>query len=182
MAWRIKNLSAVILMAAAFFWSAPCIGAYGAGAGTTDYNYARLRVARIAPGLEALAGEKPPIVITPEIKKDACVLPNGNILITAGLIESCKSDDELAFVIAHELSHVLAKDFENSGTSLTGSDGVPESELREIRADMRAAHFVKKAGYDPYASIRILGRLTNGAGLKLRLERLSSYLNAMPGR
>ena len=150
--------------------------AYSADTPAADYNGARLRVARIAPGLETLAGQKPPIIVTPELKKDACVLPNGNIIITTGLVESCETDDELAFIIAHELSHVVARDFENSGMpALTGSSDIPDSELREMKADMSAVHYIKNAGYNPHASIRILTRLANESALKLRLETLSTY-------
>ncbi len=176
---RLKNYSAVFLMTV-FFGAFFYLPAYSADAQAADYNYARLRVARIAPGLEALAGQKPPIIITPELKKDACVLPNGNIIITTGLVASCESDDELAFIIAHELSHIVAKDFENSGTpALTGSKGIPDSELRELKADMSAVHYIKNAGYNPYASIRVLTRLTDKSDLRLRLETLSNYLKTL---
>lgn len=175
---RLKKYLAVFLMTVSFgaFFYLP---AQSADAPAAEYNAARLRVARIAPSLEALAGRKPPIVITPELKKDACVLPNGDIVITMGLVESCESDDELAFIIAHELSHIVAKDFKNSGTpSLTGSRGIPDTELREMKADISAVRYIKNAGYNPYASIRVLTRL-NESALKLRLETLSNYLKTL---
>jgi peptidase M48-like protein len=176
---KIKNYLAVYLMAV-FFGAFSYLPAYGADAPAADYNGARLRVARIAPTLEEIAGRKPPIVVTPELKKDACVLPNGNIIITTGLVESCATDDELAFIIAHELSHITAGDFENSGTpALTGSRDIPDSELREMKADLSAVHYMKNAGYDPHASIKILTRLADKSALKLRLYSLSNYLRTL---
>jgi len=176
---KIKNYSAVFLMTA-FFGAFSYLPVYGADAPAVDYNGARSRVVRIAPALEEIAGRRPPIVVTPDLKKDACVLPNGNIIITTGLVKSCPTDDELAFIIAHELSHIVAGDFENSGTpSLIGSKGIPDSELREIKADFSAVHYMKNAGYDPRASIRVLAGLGDESALKLRLYSLSNYLKTL---
>lgn len=49
--------------------------------------------------------EKIYILDTPEI--NACCLPNGTIIVFRGLIEK-HNDDELAWVIAHELGHSVA--------------------------------------------------------------------------
>lgn len=165
---------------AVFFGAFFYLPVYGVDAPAVDYNGARSRVARIAPALEEIAGRRPPIIVTPEPKKDACVLPNGNIIITTGLVESCATDDELAFIIAHELSHIAARDFENSGTpALIGSRGIPDSELREMKADLSAVHYMKNAGYDPRASIRVLAGIADESALKLRLYSLSNYLKTL---
>lgn len=41
---------------------------------------------------------------------NAAVLPGGHILLTEGLLEQAESENELAFVLAHELGHVVARD------------------------------------------------------------------------
>ncbi len=177
---RLRHYSAVFLMAS-FFWAMFYHPAYSATTPAAAYNAAMSRVARIAPKLEALAGRKTPIMVTPDMEKEAFVLPDGNIIITTGLVALCKTDDEFAFIIAHELSHVVAKDFENSGTpGLTGSRGIPDLQLREIKADENAVRYLKNAGYNPYASISILARLSKNHDLKDRLDSLSRYLKNPP--
>jgi predicted Zn-dependent protease len=47
------------------------------------------------------------VVDTPEI--NAFALPGGPIYVNMGLIELCDSEDQLASVLAHEMSHVAAR-------------------------------------------------------------------------
>lgn len=64
----------------------------------------------------ALHSEKPTtfggyhfaILDTPEINAFAC--PGGIILITRGMLESVKSEEELAAVLAHEIGHIIHRD------------------------------------------------------------------------
>ncbi len=64
----------------------------------------------------ALHSEKPTtfggyhfaILDTPEINAFAC--PGGIILITRGMLESVKSEEELAAVLAHEIGHIINRD------------------------------------------------------------------------
>lgn len=48
------------------------------------------------------------ILDSPEINAFAC--PGGIILITRGMLESVKSEDELAAVLAHEIGHIIHRD------------------------------------------------------------------------
>jgi predicted Zn-dependent protease len=52
------------------------------------------------------------VLDTGEINAFAC--PGGIIFITRGLIQTCKSEDQLAAVLAHEVAHVANKDGINS--------------------------------------------------------------------
>ncbi len=64
----------------------------------------------------ALHSEKPTtfggyhfaILDTPEINAFAC--PGGIILITKGMLDSVKSEEELAAVLAHEIGHIIHRD------------------------------------------------------------------------
>lgn len=38
---------------------------------------------------------------------NAVAFPNGSIIVYTGLIKHCKSDDELAIILAHEMSHAI---------------------------------------------------------------------------
>ena len=52
------------------------------------------------------------VLDTQEINAFAC--PGGTIFITRGLIQTCKNEDQLAAVLAHEVGHVVNKDGINS--------------------------------------------------------------------
>jgi predicted Zn-dependent protease len=52
------------------------------------------------------------VLDTPEINAFAC--PGGIIFVTKGLITTCKNEDQLAAVLAHEVAHVANKDGINS--------------------------------------------------------------------
>jgi predicted Zn-dependent protease len=52
------------------------------------------------------------VLDTQEINAFAC--PGGTIFITRGLIQTCKDEDQLAAVLAHEVGHVANKDGINS--------------------------------------------------------------------
>ncbi len=52
------------------------------------------------------------VLDTPEINAFAC--PGGIIFVTQGLIRTCKNEDQLAAVLAHEVGHVAHKDGINS--------------------------------------------------------------------
>lgn len=52
---------------------------------------------------------KYPITIINDPTVNAFVLPDGRIFIFTGMLQVCQTDDELATVLAHELSHTLLK-------------------------------------------------------------------------
>ena len=52
------------------------------------------------------------VLDTQEINAFAC--PGGTIFVTRGLIQTCKNEDQLAAVLAHEVGHVANKDGINS--------------------------------------------------------------------
>lgn len=109
-------------------------------------------------------------------------LPGGWVFITAGLLESMESEDELAAVLAHELGHHANRDFQEVAlrTALwlglaevlrnnDARDWVPlvqaaqlvetlsNSRQREAGADAFGARLAWDAGYDPRAMAAFLG-------------------------
>ena len=78
---------------------------------------------------------------------------NSEIVITSSLIESCAKEDELAAVMAHEISHgvdyrqgLLKGYFSYLSTSLS-------PKKYEYKADKVAVDYLVKAGYNPLALI-----------------------------
>ena len=109
-------------------------------------------------------------------------LPGGWVFLTAGLLESARGDDEIASVMAHELAHLVDRDFQRvtargllwlGVTELVREGGrddlVPlvqgaalvnilrHSRRQEAQADDVGAGIAWDAGYDPTTLIDFLG-------------------------
>jgi len=141
--------------------------------------FARLvRIAGTRPGIEPrlhVIGESPALSLP-------IALPDGWVVISRDVIEFCyrvpgHGDDRLAFVLAHEISHVLEDDFWHAKffqvleAYRTGSDDQQVlSELRgiaafadqvlakELRADELGITYIAMAGFDPRAVLGEDGR------------------------
>jgi predicted Zn-dependent protease len=124
-------------------------------------------------------------VNVPEV--NAFALPGGFLFVTRPLLDLCGRDPhETAFVIAHEMAHVLyghAMERLMQGWMLDAAGrmmpvrGVAgawllqqASELvhkaysrdQELEADALGARLMRAAGYDGGAALRLLGRLPSG--------------------
>lgn len=115
---------------------------------------------------------------------NAFALPGGFVFVTRSLVELCEwQEDEVAFIIAHEMGHVMrghAMDriISNSAialgaraASIRGAlsrwvqkvgvrflEGAYSQDI-ELEADRLGVRLTEAAGYDPMASIRLLSRL-----------------------
>ena len=139
-----------------------------------------------------------------EQSPSAYALPGGFIFITQSLTELCKRDqDEMAFVIAHEMAHVIRRHAINrvmrqtaysAASVMTPGTGAVGPWLRKVgmhwleraysrdqeyEADALGWLLVKSAGFDPDGAIRLLARFlalepTNGS------LSLGEYLSTHP--
>jgi predicted Zn-dependent protease len=135
---------------------------------------------------------------------NAFALPGGFIFITRSLLELCEQNpDELAFIIAHEMAHVIrghAMDrfISNSAIAL-GSRAAPirgliarwlrtvgvkflesaYSQDLEFEADTLGARLTAAAGYDPKAPAKLLSRLAQ-LGRPGNQSGLGSYFSSHP--
>ena len=134
----------------------------------------------------------------------AYTLPGGFIFITRSLTELCEHDQhEIAFVIAHEMAHVIRRHAINrvlrqtaysAASMLTPGRGAIAPWLRQVgiqwlergyshdqeyEADALAGLLVRSAGFDPYGATRLFQRF-------LELDRttkesgLGAYLSTHP--
>jgi predicted Zn-dependent protease len=115
---------------------------------------------------------------------NAFALPGGPVYVNLGLIELCKTEDELAAVIAHEMSHVAARHASEGMTTTQLSQlallvtfsaigalppmamegtrlGYVLGMLRytrgmESEADELGIHLMESAGYDPRGMVWML--------------------------
>lgn len=109
-------------------------------------------------GYTILNSNRIPYKMTFFIKNDKAInawtyYTDNRIVVTNSLIESLDNEDELAAIIAHEISHgvdyrkgVLKGYFSYLGTQLN-------SKKYEYKADKRAVDYMVKAGYNPVAMI-----------------------------
>ena len=128
-------------------------------------------------------------------------MPDGTIVVFRGLLKKF-NDDELAWVIAHELAHGIAHHsaemisksmvqelaidafldkesglFKIAGTYITAFiANLKYSRTQEHEADRLALVYMNKAGFDMKAAISVLKRFKNTAGeKKLWKEMLSTH-------
>ncbi len=120
---------------------------------------------------------------------NAVGMPGGFVAITTGALETVRSEDELAAVLAHEIAHVQhghamaplesARQQEHITSSmLAGTDALVHQffgkvvetgtnfvldkgygKVNELAADADAKRTIERAGYDPDALARLLSRL-----------------------
>jgi predicted Zn-dependent protease len=117
--------------------------------------------------------------------RNAFAVPGGYVYVTRELLALMNSEDELAFVVGHEMGHVAARHGQKRQTRstlgalgavlaqvLTGSDIVGQvagqvgqglvlgySRSQENEADGLGVRYVANAGFDPFAAPRILSAL-----------------------
>jgi predicted Zn-dependent protease len=158
------------------------------------------------PRLEALvtqtvtrlvaASERPDlqygITILNSASVNAFALPSGHLYVTRGLIALANDSSELASVLSHEMSHVIARhaamrEDEASKVALitrvfTDLSADPEtsalalakskiklasfSRAQELEADGIGVGIAARAGYDPYGAVRFLTSMGRNAELK----------------
>lgn len=146
-------------------------------------------VALTVLGASNYAGNyREPLILVVDDKEiiNACVAPGGFIFVWTGLLDFVKNEDELAFVLGHEVAHVeldhtlndiksrqaagLFKDA--TGNALDGMGGLFRamelgfSAELEGEADARGAELAVKAGYDPRAGVAVIERLEKLQGRK----------------
>jgi predicted Zn-dependent protease len=123
---------------------------------------------------------------------NAFALPSGNLYVTRGLLALANDTSELASVLAHEMSHVIARhaemredearqvalvtrvftdlgsDPETSALALAKSKIklASFSRAQELEADGIGVGIAAHAGFDPYGAVRFLTSMGRNAELK----------------
>lgn len=107
---------------------------------------------------------------------NAFSIAGGHVYVTAKLLSWVESDDELAFVLAHEIAHVDSKHGIRkvakliAGETLGGSYGsilahvenavtAPFGQIDEYEADREGAVLAFRAGYNPRAGLDFFKRM-----------------------
>lgn len=128
------------------------------------------------------AGREYHFYVIDETSVNAFAMPDGYIFVHRGLIAYCRSEDELAGVIGHEIGHVVGEHARRSnllgmmgsvagivGSILTGTGSIADlsntatTTLRmgyqrgmELEADEYGSEYLARAGYNPLAMIDVI--------------------------
>jgi predicted Zn-dependent protease len=133
--------------------------------------------------------------------KNAFCLPGGKVAVYSGIMDDMNNEAELAFVVAHEIGHAIARHggermtrsilqsvgavlvssiFDNEyidaayGTGTELGVMLPYSRSNESEADAIGLILMARAGYDPSASYTFWKRFTNNGEGSSRLETILS--------
>jgi predicted Zn-dependent protease len=137
-------------------------------------------VAEIGARLSAAQGEGPRAFVFRAVAAtgpNAFALPGGFVFVTDALLRLCAEDsDACAFVVAHEMGHVLRRHARDrlmadvvfdvvgrrlpaAGQVVRGMLGKGYSRGQELEADGEAVRLMGAAGYHPEGGVRALERL-----------------------
>ena len=167
----------------------------------TQYNQA---LARCGNAIKDVAGvdefDWEFTVLDSDIKNAFC-LPGGKVAVYSGIMDDMKNEAELAFVVAHEIGHAIARHggekmtrsilqsvgavlvssiFDNElvdavyGTGTELGVMLPYSRSNEAEADAIGLILMARAGYDPSASYTFWRRFTNNGEGSSKLETILS--------
>lgn len=157
----------------------------------TETNAGSLRVAQVAARLAPVVpggcacrgapeGTDPVLCGTPikiEAMSELEASTNGRrIRITTGMLRFLQDDGELAFVLAHELSHILL--------GHAGAFDGPAPRKAEVEADSLGIQIVSNAGFDTEIAARLPARLADaypGTNRRSAAYGLPSERSAMIG-
>ena len=133
--------------------------------------------------------------------KNAFCLPGGKVAVYSGIMDDMNNEAELAFVVAHEIGHAIARHggekmtrsilqsvgavlvssiFDNElidavyGTGTELGVMLPYSRSNESEADAIGLVLMARAGYDPSASYTFWKRFTNNGEGSSKLETILS--------
>jgi metalloendopeptidase OMA1, mitochondrial len=112
---------------------------------------------------------------------NAFCLPGGKMVVFKGILPVAKTDDQLATVISHEISHALAHHSservarqEMSQQGLGGIWSKAFDREQEAEADHIGLFLMTFAGYDPEAAIRFWERMQQAAGGQQKVPEILS--------
>jgi predicted Zn-dependent protease len=139
--------------------------------------------AYLAEIVEDLWPELPPpaprirILVVAEADRNAYAWPNGVLLISSGLLVTLENEAQLAYLIGHEIAHVLERHSleEVRYEAITGShvDRMKLSKQSESEADRIGYEIFIEAGYAPLEALRMMRHLEDPS--EPPLDRIRSW-------
>ena len=145
-----------------------------AGAATRRFDVTLLRAGRVVSAQLGPLPACPSRVSLARSDQRNAYADGRHVLLTTGLVARTRSDDELAFILAHEMAHnilrhavVMRSDAVGHGLGRTfGKSGRTIREI-EREADALGGQIMLDAGYDPVAGAAVLERVGTDLGIAL---------------
>jgi predicted Zn-dependent protease len=129
-------------------------------------------------------------VITDPKQLNAWCMPGGKIVVYSALIEKLQlTDDELAAIMGHEISHALREHSREKMSKAVGANllfsivgvaagvdtqlaaqgyellvGLPNSREMEVEADRMGVELMARAGYNPQAAVAVWQKMQRSGG------------------
>jgi len=109
-----------------------------------------------------------------------------HVVITTGMAALADSQDEIAFVIAHEMAHNILGHSTEKARGIFG--GIAQTKQEEMEADSFAVTLMHEAGYDPEGGISFLHKVSrrlwwaislDHPGFGRRIQIVSSAITAL---
>ena len=111
--------------------------------------------------LRAYFGFEPAPLVVNAYLPNSYALRNASVIISSGLLQLISSESELAFVLAHEIGHVVYGHQNPEHKHMTPHERVEHFLQLEVEADRYAVKLLQESGYDRYAGLQVLHRLTS---------------------
>lgn len=137
------------------------------------YNEALARCGNaIVDAVDADDFEREFIVLETPVRNAFC-LPGGKVVVYSGMMDEMRNEAELAFIVAHEVGHAVARHFgertswqflESWGGLFPSEDDASDAAFGrdfEFEADRIGMTLMAKAGYDPAAAVQFWTRFSN---------------------
>ena len=128
------------------------VGQYGQVSGKFENQYLAYVVERLTRALppKEIASAQTQVVLLADPYPLAGTPGRGFILVSKGLVLRLQNEGELAFVLAHEMSHQIL------GHSISAEQSSSERQEFELEADRHAVAMIAVAGYDPRVCVGAL--------------------------
>lgn len=140
-------------------------------------------IQEVTKNLSVVTGEDVRIVVINSNDPYAYLHPMGYIVITTGLISFFNDRSEMAFIIGHELAHIAKGHYKTGSDILQFFQFFTSSLEKEIEADTYGLLYMKAAGYEPEASLKVLERMLKagrgGHRMEERIDALTLLLHTL---
>lgn len=146
----------------------------------SDENYNRI-LSHCGRTLTAAVGVGVEMVLLEGNLPHAESLPGGKIVIFSGFPDCMQHEAELAFVLAHELGHVVGRHAEQAMALAATEAGAQEAEAHRLRCELEADRMglllMARAGYDPRVGLRFWRRFISTPQAVLQQQLAGTHPN-----
>lgn len=109
--------------------------------------------------IKGFLGFLPHVVLSSSTAPIAFALGERTIIINSGLMQYLATEDEVAFLLAHELSHLLLNHTNGKRYFAASNKRTENDHAMEVQADLLAQKLILAAKFNPHAPVELLNRI-----------------------